>query len=104
MAGVYFFMENNSEDEVHVQITPLGIRINNEFLSFGSISNYSVIYNADQAIYLQLFTQKSMIKTTNLHINNQIALELEQVLPHFLQNAGEGQMKVIDRIINLLKL
>jgi len=102
--GVYALLENNSEDEAHVQITPLGIRVNKEFYNFGSIGGYSIVYNGDQAIYLQLSMQKSMIKTTNLHINNQIALELEQVLPHFLQNIGEWQMTVVDRILNILKL
>jgi len=104
IAGVWFLMENNSEDLVHVRITQLGIRINQEFVSFASIASYSVIYNADQAIFLQLHTKKTMIKMTNLNINNQIALELEQILPHFIENSWEGQMTVLDRILNILKI
>lgn len=98
---VYFFVENNSESLITVWITNLWIKVNNFFYDFSKIENYSIIYSWENAIFLRLELGK---KDLNLQIDNDIALNLKQILPNFLNENKNWELTFNEKIIKLLKL
>lgn len=98
---VYFFVENNSESLITVQVTNLWIKVNNFFYDFSKIENYSIIYSWENAIFLRLELGK---KDLNLQIDNDIALNLKQILPNFLNENKNWELTFNEKIIKLLKL
>ncbi|MBW7954739.1 hypothetical protein H3C61_02915 [Candidatus Gracilibacteria bacterium] len=104
VTGVYFFVENNSESLITVQVTNLGIKVNNFFYDFSKIENYSIIYSGENAILLRLELGKKGLRYLNLQIDNNIALNLKQILPNFLNENENGELTFNEKIIKLLKL
>lgn len=45
LVGFIYFLENNSEDHVSVEITDLGVRIQNSFHDYSRIHSYSLVYS-----------------------------------------------------------
>lgn len=101
---VYFFVENNSESLITVQVTNLWIKVNNFFYDFSKIENYSIIYSWENAILLRLELGKKGLRYLNLQIDNNIALNLKQILPNFLNENENWELTFNEKIIKLLKL
>lgn len=104
VAGVAFFVENNSEDHVTVSIKELGIKVGEKFYDFSRISSYTFIYSGDHAIILRLILSQRGIKSIDLKISNPIASDLKNILPNFVEENPQQDMSFLDRIIYLLKL
>lgn len=101
---VMFFVENNSEKNIKVEISTLGIKFWNEFYDFWKIDNFSFIYDKENAIFLKLLLNKRWIKSVNLKIDNKICEDLKSILPNFLKEEKDSNLSFIEKLINLLKL
>lgn len=101
---VYFFIENNSEDEIRVTITRLWIGINNVFYDYARIWFYGMIYQWDHAVILRIHTHKKGVSYIDLKINNDIAINLKEILPQFLQENQQEELSFIDKVVYFLKL
>lgn len=101
---VSFFVENNSEENTTIVITPLGIKVNNFFYDYSKISSYSLIYDGEYAILLRLSLIKKGIQYIDLSIDNQTAYALKEILPNFVRENEHGELTFTDKIIRLLKL
>ncbi len=101
---VYFFVENNSESMVLVSITNLWIKVNNFFYDFSKIESFSIIYSWENAIILRLELGKKSLRYLNLQIDNNIALNLKQILPNFINENENWELSFNEKIIKLLKL
>jgi hypothetical protein len=104
ISWIYFFIENNSSDEIDVEINELWIKIAWFFYDFSKIDKYSFIYNWEHAIILRLMLNKKWIKNIDLKINNSIYSELKQILPSFLEESENWELTTSEKFINLLKL
>lgn len=104
ITGVTFFVENNSEENTTVIITPLGIKVNNFFYDFPKVSSYSIIYDGEYAILLRLSLIKKWIAYIDLSIDNETAYALKEILPNFLREDEKWELTFTDKIIRLLKL
>lgn len=104
IAGVYFFVENNSEEIMYISITPLGFKLNNTFYDYSKIRSFSLIYEGENAVVLRLNLIKKGLKYLDLPINNEIALALKEVLPNFLKEDENGELGLSDKVIKILKL
>ncbi len=100
----FYFIENNSEDEIEVTITKLWIKVSNTFYDFSKINSYSLIYDNEFAIYLRLFLNKKWIWYVNLNIDNQLASEIKNILPEFIEENPKWELTFTERLINKLKL
>ena len=69
VAWVFFFVENNANDIIGVDITELWIKIWDNFYDYSTLDWYSFIYSGDEAIILRLSTNKTGIKRLDLKIN-----------------------------------
>lgn len=99
-----FFIENNSDDEVEIYITTLGIKIWNSFYDFPKIISYSFIYDWENAIFLKLNLNKKWIKTINLKVNNEITQDTKTILSEFIKENPKWKLSFSEKIISLLKL
>ena len=70
MTGLVYFLENNSADEVRVDITDLWIQIGESFYDYSKISAVSYIYEAEKAVLLRLHMNKKWIRSIDLPIQN----------------------------------
>ncbi len=100
----FFYVENNSEDTVSVDITDLGIRVQDMFYDYSRIWSFSLIYSWDQAFYLRLHLKKRGIGTVNLHIDNTIASDIRQILPNYTEEQAQQEVSFIEKILHMLKL
>jgi len=104
ITGVTFFVENNSEENTHISITNLWIKVNNFFYDYSKITAFSLIYDGDQAVILRLQLVKKGIKYLDIMIDNEIVPVLKEILPNFLQEDEHGEFTFTDKIIRILKL
>ncbi len=104
IVGFFYFLENNSEDQVQVTMTDLGISIQNTFYDYARISGYSVIYDGAQAVYLRLYLKKQGISFVNLNINTAIASDLKTFLSSYLEENAKQEITFLEKITHLLKL
>jgi hypothetical protein len=104
IAWLIYFVENNSEDEINVSITSLGIKIWNNFHDYSKIDSYSFIYNKENAVFLRLNLNKKWIKNIDLIVNNSTANELKEVLSNFLEEKSKWELTFSEKVIFKLKL
>lgn len=104
VAGVAFFVENNSADHVDVSLTDLGIQVENAFYDYSRIQSYTMIYSHGQAIFLRLSLTQRGIRNIDLRLDNTVATELKNILSNYLEENPKQDMSFLDRIIYLLKL
>ena len=104
IVGFFFYIENNSEDTVDVIITELWIKVQDMFYDYSRIAGYSLVYSGDQAMYLRLNLKKRGIGTANLRIDNDIASNIRQILPNYIQEQDQQEVTLTERILHMLKL
>lgn len=104
LAGITYFIDNNSEEEIQVEIHELGIKILDNFYDYSKIANFWIIYNGEYAQYLRLKISKSSISQIDLDIDNQIASDLKQILSNYIQESDDSEMTLLEKTIKLLKL
>lgn len=104
ITGIAYFVENNSDDEVTVEISELWIRVGWTFYDFSRIPAYAFIYDGDNAIFLRLNLAKKWVKQIDLKVNNEITTELKQILPRFIEENPKQDLSFLERMIHLLKL
>ena len=100
-----FYVENNSEDIVNVNITNSWIKIENNFYSFSSISSYTIIYENENAIILRLkISRKIWLQSIDINIDNTVAPDVKNILSNFLEENTKEELSFSDKIIRLLKI
>ncbi len=100
--GIY--IENNSEDEIIVEVGELWIRVSESFYDYSKISGYTFIYEWEHAVMLRLQLIKKGIKAIDLFVDNTITQELKNILPQFIQENENEDLSLTDRLIRILKL
>ena len=106
MLVVWFFyiLENNSEDQVLVEITDLWIKVQGNFYDYSRIGWYSLVYYGEQALYLRLLIKKRGIGVLNLNIDNLVATNIRNILVNYIEENEKQEITLSERIIQLLKL
>lgn len=104
IAWVFYYIENNSDDEINVIINELWIKIWSSFYDFSKIDSYSFIYNWENAVFLRLELNKKWLRVLDLDIDNTIAVNLKWILTNYLTENPKGELKFVEKIISLLKL
>lgn len=100
----FYFIENNSDDEVSIDINSLGIRIQNTFYDYSRLSSFTLVYDGNNAIFLRIYTKKKWLNALNLRIDTQIAGDIRPILSNFIQENPKGEMGFLEKIGIYLKL
>lgn len=104
IAGIFYFVENNSEDEVPVQIQHLWVKIGTAFYDYSIVEGFSVIYDNENALFIRFFLKKKWLRSIDIRVDNKIVTETKEILSGFLEEKPKGQFSVTERIISKLKL
>lgn len=104
IAGIFYYLENNSAETIYVHVTSLGISINNNFYDYGNIPSYTLIYSWENAVYLRLNLLKKWIGYIDLHIDNEIAENIRNILPNYTTENPKKDLTMSDKLIAWLKL
>ena len=104
IAWLSYFIENNSEDEIWVEITNLGMKIWESFYDYSKIDSYTFIYSWENAIFLRLNLNKKWIRNINLIVDNNITWELKPILSGYLEENPKWELSFSEKLIFLLKL
>lgn len=104
VVGFYFFLEINSEDEVSVGITNLGIAVQDIFYDYSRIQSFRFIYDGSNAVYLRINIKKSWISSINIRVDNDIVTNIRPILTQFIEEDGKSEITLLEKIIHTLKL
>lgn len=104
ITGFFYFLENNSEEHIKVELTDIGIRVQNIFYDYSRVHSYSLIYSWDQAVYLRLLLKKRGVGFVNLRIDNSIVSELRAILPNYIEENPKQEVSFMEKVTHLLKL
>ena len=104
ISGIAIYIENNSDDEVIVELWELGIKVWETFYDYSKISWYTFIYEWEHAVILRLQLIKKWIKTVDLIVDNNITSELTDILPNHIQENEKEDLSLSDKVIRMLKL
>lgn len=104
-AWIVFYVENNSEDEVSVNITETGIQLADSFYDFSKINQYIFMTNGNQTVMVRFFINKwRSNRFLDIDIDSQIAQDLKSILPNFLPEGQAQELSITDKIIHLFNL
>ncbi len=104
ISGLFYFIENNSDDIVKVTLTDLWIQIWANFYEYAKISNYSYIYDNSIPIFLRLNINAIGLKNIDLNIDQNIIQELKNILSNYMEENTKWELSVMERLIHKLKL
>jgi len=104
LSGLMFYIDNNSKDEMNVEVGELGIKIWDSFYDYSKIKSYTFIYEGEIAVLLRLILSKKWIKILDVNIDNTVAWELKHILPQFIEENEQEDLSFTDKLIRLLKL
>jgi len=100
-----FYVENNSEDIIPVNITDTWIKVENNFYAFSNISKYSIIYENENAILLRLYlNRKIWVQYIDIQIDNTIINDLKNILSNFLEEDNKWELNFIEKLSRILKI
>lgn len=104
IAGLYYFVENNSVDNVEVTITNEWIKIDWVYYDYSSIDSYWFIYKSEEPIWLRLFLNKKWIRFMDLKIKRQNMSDIRLNLNNYLEEGEKIELTISEKMINILKL
>ena len=104
ISGLIFYIENNSSDNINVEITDLWIKVSEYFYDYSKIDSFAFIYEWENAVVLRLNLNKKWIKLIDLKIDNNVVLKLKEILPHYIKENEKEDFSFTDKMIRMLKL
>ena len=99
-----YFIENNSEDQVEVEIKELWIKIAWTFYDYSSIDSFWIVYKWENATLLRLNLNRRGLRHIDVKIDNNLASDLKNILTEYIESAGKINLSLSEKIIQLLKL
>jgi hypothetical protein len=105
-AWVYLLLDNNFPDIIDININESGIKIWTNLYDYPKIESFSIIYNNNIPILLQLNMKVFWFKNINIPLNNQEidVVALKNFLLQFLAENQKWELWFIDKLTNYLKL
>lgn len=99
-----FFTENNSEDEIEVQLAEQWLYIWSTFYDYSSIKMFTVGYQNDSAELLRLHVKKTGIAILDLKISSKILPEIQNILTQHIEDWWKAEISSTDKLIKFLNL
>lgn len=104
-SGILFYVENNSDEEVTIEISDIWIKIANTFYEYAKIRSFSFLYSGSNAVFVRLMVTKgNTLRPIDVDVNNQIVKNLKLILPNFLIEDEKQELTWTDKLIRLLNL
>lgn len=104
IAWLVYFVENNSEDIIKVEILEAWIKISWTFYEFSNIESFLIVYKEDEAKLLRLNLNKKWLKIINLIIDNSVVNDIKSVLLNNIKEEPKMELTFSEKLIEILKL
>lgn len=104
VSGLFYYIENNSEEIINVSLTDVWIQIGKNFYEYQKIEKYTFIFDWDNPFYLRIVINKMPLKSLDLNINKDNYNNLKNILPNYLTEDSKGELSFIDKLIHKMKL
>lgn len=104
VSGLFYYIENNSEDNIEIILTDLWFQIWKNFYEYAKIEKYTFIYEGDIPVLLRLVVNKASLKNIDLKIDKEIFYELKDILPNYIQEDAKWELTFMEKLIHKLKL
>lgn len=99
-----FFLENNSDDEVFIELSELWLKVWESFYDFWLLESYTFMYTWESAVLVRFNLNRKWIRNIDLKVNNEIVLELKSILPNYVQENPKEELGFVEKMIDILKL
>lgn len=104
IAWLTFYVENNSEDKIIVQITDLWVIIAWILYDYSSINSFWIIYKWVDPILLRLNLNKKWINQINVKINTKNINDIKYILLDYIEEVPQIELTFSEKMIEILKL
>lgn len=104
ISGIYFFVENNSAENIIVEIANQGIQVENSFYDNWSIDSYCFVFHWEAPYYLRLFLNKKWLRQIDIRIDDERFTDLQSLLPDLINWSESQKLTFSEKLIILLKL
>lgn len=104
VSGLFYYIENNSEDNIKVQLTDIWVQIGQNFYEYSKIEKFTYIYEWEKPVLLRLVVNKVSLKNIDLKIDKNTYLELKNILPNYIEEDAKWELSFLEKLINKLKL
>lgn len=104
IAGLAYYLENNSEDQIEVVIQENGILIAQSFYDFSSISSFTPIYVWEEVVSVRFNLNKKWLRFIDVQVDNKILQDLKSILWEFMAEDEKIEMAFSEKMTKKLKL
>lgn len=104
LAGVTFYIENNSEDSVEIVISEIWVMVGNKFYDFSKILSFCFLYDGAQARILRLKINKNTLSNLDVDVDNQRVVDIKSILSQYIKEDEKWEFTFSDKLIHYLKL
>ena len=99
-----FYIENNSNDIVNVEITEMWIKVLDSFYPYSGIASYSIIYSGEFPILLRIKLAKRFWKYSDINIDKNIVENVRTILANFINEDKKEELSFIEKMTILFKI
>ncbi len=104
ISGLVYFVENNSSDNIKVEIKNSWIKIWSILYDFDMINAFQLIYDWKDPSLLRLHLNKKGLRFIDIKINNKISGDIKDILVNYTKEAPKTELSFSEKFIKLLKL
>jgi len=104
LAGLVYFVDNNSSDSVEVKISNIWVNIAWVLYDYKNIKSFWIVYKWDEPLFLRLFLNRKWLKNIDVQINNNIIENVKNALTNNVLESEKIDLSPVEKIILLLKL
>lgn len=104
-AGVYIMKENNSAPLIDVDITDIGIRVQDTFYEYSQISSFAILYDQQVAKMLRFSVKKWIATLIDIPLTQEVnPAELRSILLENIPENPDAEFTRSDRMIQAMRL
>ena len=104
VAGIFYFIENNSDENILVRLSTLGIEIQNNFYEYPSMQNFCIVYDGKIPVLLRIYLKKRAIPVLDIKISSEDASEIQNILSRFIEQRENSEISFSEKLIHFLKI
>ncbi len=104
-AGVYIMKENNSAPLIDVDITDIGIQVQDTFYEYSQISSFAILYDQQVAKMLRFSVKKWIATLIDIPLTQEVnPAELRSILLENIPENPDAEFTRSDRMIQAMRL
>lgn len=100
-AGVYILIENNSPEQVKVEVDENGILVSESFYDYAKIESFGIIYNGATPYLLRLKLRTRGFRILDLHMRPDIVntADLRAFLGNYLHEDEKSELTTTEKLL-----